>query len=139
VINLTQEMRERINSALAKRTPCILATASATGEPSLGYKGSLMVFDDEHLAYWERTRRGLLEHLEENPKVVVLYSDLAARIHWRFHGKATIHKTGPIREQIMAHTIQAELDRDPERKGYGVLIRVDKVTDLAGQVLQQRD
>jgi general stress protein 26 len=139
VIQLTQEMHERINNALANRTSCIVATASATGEPSLGYKGSMMVFDDEHLAYWERTRRGLLEQVEENPKVAVLYSDLAARIHWRFYGQATIYKTGPIREQIMARTIEAELDRDPERKGYGVLIRVDKITDLAGQVLQQRD
>ena len=71
MITLTQEMRERINNALANRTPCILATASATGEPSLGYKGSMMVFDDEHLAYWERARRGLLEHIEQNPKVTV--------------------------------------------------------------------
>jgi hypothetical protein len=139
VINLTQEMRERINNALANRTPCILATASAMGEPSLGYKGSVMVFDNEHLAYWERARRGLLGHLEQNPKVVVWYSDLATRTHWQFQGEATVYKTGPIREQIMARTIQAELDRDPERKGYGVVIRVDKVTDLAGQVLQQRD
>jgi len=138
VIHLTQEMHERINNALANRTPCILATASASGEPSLGYKGSMMVFDAEHLAYWERARRGLLEHIEQNPKVTVLYSDLAARVHWRFHGEATVYKTGPLREQIMARTIQAELDRDPERKGYGVLIRVDKITDLLGQVLQQR-
>ena len=33
VITLTQEMRERINNALTNRTPCLLATASATGEP----------------------------------------------------------------------------------------------------------
>jgi hypothetical protein len=51
MIKLTQEMRERLDNALTNRTPCILATASATGEPSLGYKGSMMVFDDEHLAY----------------------------------------------------------------------------------------
>ena len=138
MIHLTQEMHERINNALANRTPCILATASASGEPSLGYKGSMMAFDAEHLAYWERARRGLLEHIEQNPKVTVLYSDLAARVHWRFHGGATVYKTGPLREQIMARTIQAELDRDPERKGYGVVMRVDKITDLLGQVLQQR-
>ena len=139
MINLTAEMRERLDNALANRTPCVLATASATGEPGLGYKGSMMVFDDEHLAYWERARRGLLEHIGQNPKVCVLYADLAARVHWRFHGEATVYQTGPIREQIMARTVQAELDRDPERKGYGVVIRVDKVTNLLGQVLQQRD
>ncbi|TMA52278.1 MAG: pyridoxamine 5'-phosphate oxidase family protein [Deltaproteobacteria bacterium] len=132
MIHLTQEMRERINNALANRTPCILATASATGEPSLGYKGSMMVFDDEHLAYWERARLGLLEHIEQNPKITVLYSDLAARVHWRFQGGATVYKTGRFREQIMARTIQAELDRDPERKGYGVVLRVPGAQRLWG-------
>ena len=139
MINLTQEMSERVNHALANRTPCVLATASATGEPRLGYKGSTMVFDEEHLAYWERARHGLLEHIEQNPKVAVWYSDLATRTHWCFYGEAIVYRTGPIREQIMARTVQAELDRDPERKGYGVVIRVDKITGLAGQVLQQRD
>src|SRR2546429_4278979 len=106
MIKLTQEMHERLDNALVNRTPCILATASPTGEPDLGYKGSVMVFDDEHLAYWERTRRGLLEHIEQNPKVAVLYADLAARVNWRFYGESTVYKTGPIREQSMPRTVQ---------------------------------
>ena len=36
-----------------------------------------MAFDDSHLAYWERSRRTILEHIEENPKVVVMYRDPA--------------------------------------------------------------
>ncbi|MEE9285878.1 MAG: pyridoxamine 5'-phosphate oxidase family protein [Dehalococcoidia bacterium] len=138
MINFTEEMRDRIRDAVANRTPCLLVTASAKGEPNLGYKGSLMVFDDDHLAYWERVRKGLLEHIEENPNVTVFYSDLGARVHWRFHGTATVHASGLIREQIMARTIQSELDRDPERKGYGVLICVDKITSPAREVLQER-
>ena len=39
----------------------------------------------------------------------------------------------------MARTVQAELDRDPERLGVAVLVRVDKITELSGNVLQQRD
>jgi len=30
------------------------------------------------------------------------------------------------------------LDKDPERKGSAVIIRVDKVTNLGGRVLQSR-
>ena len=138
-IKYEEEIRQRVDTAMANSTTCLLATASAAAEPGIGFKGSMMVFDDGHLAYWERTRRGRLEHIEENPKVMVYYADPRARVHWRFHGVATVYKSGPIREQIMARTIQAELDRDPERKGYGVLIRVDKITNLAGQALQQRD
>ena len=139
MIQLTPEMRDRVDNAFTNRTPCILATASAAGQPSLGYKGSMMVFDDEHLAYWERTRRGLLGDVQENSKVTVFYSDMPGRVHWRFYGEATVHESGPTRDEIMARTIQSELDRDPERKGYGVLVRVDKIINLGGQLLQERE
>jgi hypothetical protein len=29
--------------------------------------------------------------------------------------------------------VPAELERDPERKGYGVIVKVDKVLPLGGQ------
>ena len=43
---------------------------------------------------------------------------------------------GETREGIMGRTFQPELDRDPERKGVAVLIRVDKV---GGSTAQQRE
>lgn len=138
MICLTDEMREKVNNALANGCPCILATASASGEPDIGYKGSMMVFDDGSLAYWERTRRQHLKNLLENPRVVVLFRDPATRINWRFHGVATVNQEGPLRDQVMARTVKAELEKDPERKGSAVVIRVDKVTNLAGEVLQTR-
>lgn len=131
-------MRELVDPALANGVPCILATAAANGEPDIGYKGSTMVFDGESLAYWERTRRQHLKNVLENPRVVVLFRDPKSRVNWRFHGVATVHEKGPIRDQVMARTIKDELDKDPERKGSAVVIRVDKVTNLAGEVLQTR-
>jgi predicted pyridoxine 5'-phosphate oxidase superfamily flavin-nucleotide-binding protein len=108
-------------------------TASEDGLPNIGYKGSMMGFDDESLAYWERTLQGTLENLKENPNVRVLFRDPATRAAWRFLGQAAIYKEGPVREQVMARTVPAELDRDPERKGYAVVIRVEKVLPLSGQ------
>lgn len=138
MINLTDQMRELIDSALANGNPCILASASASGEPDIGYKGSMMVFDNESLAYWERTRRQHLKNLLENPRVVVLFRDTKAKASWRFQGVATVHQDGPIKEQVMARTIKVELDKDPERKGCAVVIRVDRVSSLGGEVLQAR-
>lgn len=138
MISIIDQMREMIDNALANGCPCILATASANGEPDIGYKGSMMVFDKESLAYWERTKRQHLKNILENPRVVVLFRDPKSRINWRFHGVATLHEQGPIREQVMARTVKDELDKDPEHKGAAVIIRVDKITNLAGQVLQTR-
>jgi general stress protein 26 len=138
MIKLIDQMRELVDNALANGCPCVLATVSADGEPDIGYKGSMMVFDDESLAYWERTRRQHLKNVQANPKVVVLFRDPKSRVNWRFHGVATVHESGPIRDQVMARTVADELDKDPERKGAAVVIRVDKVSNLGGQVLQTR-
>ncbi|MGH8070082.1 MAG: pyridoxamine 5'-phosphate oxidase family protein [Candidatus Entotheonellia bacterium] len=140
MINLTQQMRDLIDPALAKGTPCLVATVSKDGLPNIGYKGSVMVFDDESLAYWERTLQGTLQNVEENPNVMILFRDPASRAAWRFVGKATVHKGGQLRDQVMARTVPAELDRDPERKGYAVIVKVDKVLPVTGQTpMQSRD
>jgi hypothetical protein len=97
-----------------------------------------MIFDDQSLAYWERTRRQHLKNITANPKVVVLFRDGKTRVNWRFHGTATVHNQGPIREQVMGRVVAPELEKDPERKGSAVVIRVDKVTNLGGEVLQTR-
>ncbi len=138
MIALTDAMREMIDNALANGCPCILSSVSADGEPDIGYKGSMMVFDNESLAYWERTRRQHLKNVLDNPKVVVLFRDAKTRVNFRFHGTARVHEQGALRDQVMARTVKDELDKDPERKGAAVVIRVDRVTNLGGQVLQSR-
>lgn len=138
MIALTDQMRELVDNALANGCPCILATVSGAGEPDIGYKGSMMIFDNESLAYWERTRRQHFKNLSENQNVVVLFRDPKSRVNWRFHGVATIHKDGSLRDQVMAKVVKDELDKDKERKGSAVIIRVDKVTTLAGETLQTR-
>lgn len=138
MIQFTEEMREAINNALSNGTPCIVATASSAGEPNLGFKGSVMALDDSHLAYWERSRRTILEHIEENPKVVVMYRDPATRQAWRFYGDATVHRDGSVREEVMARVVQPELDRDPEREGFAIVIDVERITTLGADVVQER-
>jgi general stress protein 26 len=138
MIEILDQMKEMIDPALANGCPCILATVSADGEPDIGYKGSMMVFDKQSLAYLERTKRVHLKNLRENPKVVVLFRDAKTKVAWRFHGTATLYESGPIWEQGMARTVKEELDKDPERKGIIVQILLDKITNMGGQVLQSR-
>jgi hypothetical protein len=139
MINITDEMRQLIDNAYADGVPCILGTASKDGRPQISMKGSVLVFDRGTLAYWERARRSALENVGGNPQVVIFYRNPGKRINWRFHGTATIYEQGAIRDNVMNRTIQAELDRDPERKGVAVLVKVDRITELSGNVLQQRD
>jgi hypothetical protein len=62
---------------------------------------------------------------------------MATRKIWKMFGQAEVITEGPLRQQVMDRTIQLELDRDPERKGAAVMIRIDKVIQL-GQVIMER-
>ncbi len=138
MIQLTDEMRELLDSAIADRMVVMVASASQAGTPDISFKGSAMVWDAEHLAFWERAHGETERNLAENPQVTLLYRNPEKRIGWKFFGRAELLREGDLREQIMARTNPIELDRDPERKGTAVLIRVDRVM-MGGNVLMQRD
>lgn len=138
MIQLTDEMRTLINPALASGMPCILATASPSGQPNMSYRGSVMVFDDESLAYWDRGKRLSVQHIEDNPYVCVMFRHPEKRIVWRFMGEATVHREGAMRDHVWERTVQPERDRDPERQGVAVVIRVNTILAVTGEVLQQR-
>ena len=138
MIDMTGEMQELVDRANGDGFSCTLGTADKNGQPQLSLKGSVMVFDSETLAYWERTKRSALENVTQNPKVVILYNNPERRIRWRFYGTAVVHESGPIRDAVMSRTVQAELDRDPDRLGVAVLVRVDKISELSGNILQER-
>lgn len=137
MIELTEEMTTTIGTALADGAPALVASASKAGMPDLAFKGSLMVFDGEHLAFWERALATTLRNLEENPQVCVLYRNAQTRAAWKFFGVAELHRDGAVREQIMSKTIELELARDPERTGVGVLIRVDRVLQMGQEIMRR--
>ena len=139
MIHLDDRMQQLLETAMDDRCTCLLGTADKEGRPQISMKGSVMVFDQENLAYWERAKRSALENVVENPNVVIFYRNLSQRTTWRFHGRATVYESGDIREAVMRRTNQAELDHDPDRQGAAVLVKVEKITDLAGNVLQERE
>ena len=137
VIFLSDEMRAAFETALADGAPVLIASASSQGMPDIAFKGSAMVFDADHVAYWERALGTTFQNLTENPAVCVLYRNPKTRTAWKMFGTAALHPAGEIRQQVMDRTIQLELDRDPERRGAAVLIRIDRVLQ-GGQVIMER-
>jgi len=138
MIDMGGEMKELVDRNHADGWSCTVGTSDKDGQPQLSLKGSVMVFDSGTLAYWERAKRSALENVAENPKVVIFYNNMDDKIRWRFYGTAEVHESGPIRDEVMARTVQAELDRDPDRLGVAVLVKVNKIAELAGTVLQER-
>jgi Pyridoxamine 5'-phosphate oxidase len=146
LIKLTDLMRSLLNSALADGTPCLVGTASKDGYPQISPKGSVVVFDDENLCYWERSKRSSLKRLEENPHVSVFYRNAArtAEIPYRagcirFYGDVRLVESGAERDKVWTLIPEAERKPDPEKKGTAVLVRLQSVQELSGAVIMQRD
>ena len=139
MIQLTEEMRQSINNARTSGNPCIMATASPEGLPNAGYRGSLMVFDDGSLAYRERGQLSARQQLEENPKVVVLYRNSESEVGWKFRCTATLHSEGPVYQQVMDKLVEAGYAADPRSEGLAVVLQVDQVLTLFGEMLQERE
>ncbi len=132
-IDLTK-YTEQLHEALAQHTPCVVATADAKGNVDIGLKGSVMVWDRDHLAYLERTHGVHLQHLQENKHIAIQYynrQNTPAMI--RFFGEAELLESGPLRDEIRSKTIAPELAKDPDNRGIIVLIRIDKVIEPGGK------
>lgn len=135
-------LHEHINTAFPVNV-CLLATVLPNGFAQVSPRGSMMVFDDEHLAMWERGKGTTNQNLTDGAKVTIFFRKSQLRETGilpkggiaRFYGVATLHKSGPVYEEIWNRIIQPEKDRDPQKKGYGVIIEVQRAEDLDGAPL----
>ena len=141
---IPKSLHPHIDTAMENNAVCLLATVLADGTPQVSPRGSMMVFDDEHLALWERSTGTVTAQLKDGDKVTVFFRKGELRASGalplggiaRFYGKAAIHKSGPIYDQVWNRCIPVEKSRDPEKKGFAVLIKVDRAEDLAGKPLK---
>ncbi len=142
MIKLTDEMRRLINQARANETPCIMATSSPDGVPNAGFRGTMMVLDEESLAYRDRSSIAAVRQLEENPRVVVLFrrpgQNGSQDVGWKFRCTAEVYRKGPMFQQVMDQLVGLGLIRDPGITGVAVVLQVDQVLTLFGELLQER-
>jgi hypothetical protein len=138
---ISQKIRTLIDNAWVDGYPCLLGTSGKDG-PNISPKGSMFVYDDQHLAYWERSKKKALENLGEDRRVVVMYANFKAQRDkvldagfLRFWGTAELHESGPMREAIFARLTKREQEHAGADTGIGVLIRIDRALDLHGTPL----
>ena len=138
MIKLTDEMRRLINRARADETPCIMATASPDGVPNVGFRGTMMVLDEESLAYRDRGSPAAVRQLEENPKVVVLFRHPGQNVGWKFRCTATVYRDGPMFQRVMDCLMEEGMLSNADGTGTAVVLQVDQILTLYGEVLQER-
>ncbi|HEY7364329.1 MAG TPA: pyridoxamine 5'-phosphate oxidase family protein [Methylomirabilota bacterium] len=139
---IPKALHEHINTAFPANV-CLVGTVLPNGFAQVSPRGSTMVFDDEHLALWERGRGSTNANLKDGTRITVFLRKPQLRESGllpkggvaRFYGTAKLYKSGPVYEEIWTRLIQPEKERDPDKKGFGVLIQVERAEDLDGRAL----
>lgn len=138
---LSETIRKLIDNAWEDGYPCLLGSEGPEG-PNISPKGSMLVFDDGHLAYWERTKNKALENVRHDNRVVVFYGNFKAQRDGmlesgflRFYGTAELHENGPVRDAIFRRLTPREQTHAGADTGIGVLITIVRAEDVRGKPL----
>ena len=136
-------LNEHIDTAFPENV-VLVATVLPNGFAQVTPRGSTMVFDQDHIGLWERGRGSTNENLGDGTKVTIFFRKPALRQSGvlpkggvaRLYGTAEVHRSGPVYDQVWERLIQPEKDRDPDRKGFAVLVKIERAEDLDGNPLQ---
>jgi hypothetical protein len=123
---------------------CTVGSVLPDGYAQITPRGSTQVFDDDHISLWERGRGSTTGSMTDGSKLTVYYQNFELMQSGvlpiagiaRLYGTAKIHKAGPVYDKVWERLIQPERDRDPEKGGFAVLIRIERAEDLLGQPIR---
>lgn len=91
MVVLTDDMKRMIDYLRL----CYVATVTPDGKPNLSPKGSLKVWDDEHLVFADIASPVTVRNLEANPYIEVNLVHPILRRGYRFKGRAVVLRSGP--------------------------------------------
>jgi hypothetical protein len=122
---------------------CLVGSVLPNGFAQVTPRGGTMVFDDRHLALWERGKGSTSANLRDGTPLTVYFRKPQLREEGllpkggiaRFYGRAKVHRSGPVYDVVWRRLIQPEKDRDPNKAGFAVLIEVERAEDLDGALL----
>ncbi|HEY2068388.1 MAG TPA: hypothetical protein VGG48_02440 [Rhizomicrobium sp.] len=135
---IPKKVQPLINSAFPQHV-CLIGTVLGNDFAQITPRGSTQVYDDDHISIWERGRGTTTALMSDGTNVTVFYFNLGARDALpiggivRLYGTATVHKSGPVYETVWERLIPPEKEWDKEKKGWAVLIKIDRAEDLLGQ------
>ena len=87
---------------VAEQSLSFVATVNADGTPNLSPKGSIRVWDDEHLLFADVRSPVTVRNLERNPAPEINVVDPITRKGYRFRGRAEILRAGDEFERAFA-------------------------------------
>lgn len=111
-----------------------VATVCPDGTPNLSPKGTVAVWDDDHLVFADICSPGTIANLRHNPAVEINVVDALGRRGYRFKGTARIVDGDDELERIIAF-YRARGSTSPIRAG--VIISVESAAPLLSPAYDQ--
>lgn len=143
-MKIPKVLHEAVNTAFPQNV-CLIGTQLPNGHTQITPRGSAMVYDDEHIALWERGKGSTTAGFHDGSKATLYLRRPDLRESGvlplggiaRFYGAVSaIHKSGPVYDEVWRRLNEVEKSRDAQKKGFAVLIEVDSVEDLNSQPLK---
>ena len=128
---------------------CLVSTLLESGYCQVALRGSIHVYDQDTLAYWDRGSGTTHDTVVDGTKITVFFRNgkLSARSGSgllpaggtaRFYGLAEVHEEdGEIRDRVWNGMIQVERDRDPDKTGRAVLVKLESAEQLNHKPLSE--
>ena len=91
---LTDDMRRLVEAELG-----FIATVCPDGTPNLSPKGTIAVWDDDHLVFADLRSPGTVANLRANPSIEINVVDQLSRKGYRFKGTAVVYTEGDVFER----------------------------------------
>ncbi len=120
---LTEDMKRLV---LEQRLAYI-ATVCPDGTPNLSPKGTIRVWDDDHVVFGDICSPGTMENLRYNAAVEINVVDVFLRKGYRFKGTARVLSEGPQYQEVM--NLYTE-NGDGTQQGVANLIRAVVIVEI---------
>jgi hypothetical protein len=136
---IAKKLQPHINAAFPAHVVTI-GTVLSDGFAQISPRGSVQVYDDSHISTWERGIGRTQEEIRDGSPVTFFYAnfDLISEGMGfvRLYGRASIHRQGEVYDKVWGRLIEPERKYDPERKGFAVLVAIERVADLRGNPIK---
>jgi hypothetical protein len=127
---LTEDMKHVVN----EQKLGFIASVCPDGTPNLSPKGTMAVWDDEHLIFADICSPGTIANVQYQSIVEINVVDPVIRKGYRFKGPATIYKEGPLFEQALTFYRNRGTVNPIE---HVVLIKVERAAPLISPIYDQ--
>jgi predicted pyridoxine 5'-phosphate oxidase superfamily flavin-nucleotide-binding protein len=126
---LTTDMKRIVN----EQRLAYVATVCPDGTPNVSPKGTIAVWDDDHLVFADIRSPGTIENLKRNPAVELNVVDPFVRKGYRFKGTGKAIVDGDLFEDIMrfyrGRWVDTTKNKESRIRGF-VLVKVETALPL---------